>query len=147
MDFSLSPFLCSPAGCRAAWTCRSVLSMTAAATRTAMQMTARQRPVWTHLSPLWYKLIHKPLLQKYSYPLSVFTYCDITTQNIHVFYWDIQHDTQCCIIIRWKENYTSATICCIKKIRALLSQYFIELCNLLDVQLNSEPIFKSFAAS
>lgn len=31
--------------------------MTAAATRTVMQMTARQRPVWTHLCPPWYVLM------------------------------------------------------------------------------------------
>lgn len=53
----LCPYLSLPAGCRAGWIYKSVLSMTVAATRTAMQMTARQRPVWTHLCPPWYALI------------------------------------------------------------------------------------------
>lgn len=53
----LCPYLSLPAGCRAGWIYRSVLSMTVAATRTVMQMTARRRPVWTHLCPPWYALI------------------------------------------------------------------------------------------
>lgn len=46
------PFLLS--GGRAGWTCRCVLSMTVAATRTAMLRTAGQRPAWTPRSPPWY---------------------------------------------------------------------------------------------
>lgn len=40
-------------GARAAWTCRCVLSMTVAATKTAMLRTAGQRPAWTRRSHLW----------------------------------------------------------------------------------------------
>lgn len=43
-----------PPGYRAGWTCRSALSTTAAVTRTAMAMTARQRPAWTHPCHPWW---------------------------------------------------------------------------------------------
>lgn len=39
---------------RVVWTCRYVLSMTAAVTRTVMQKTVGQRPVWTLPCHLWY---------------------------------------------------------------------------------------------
>lgn len=45
-------------GSRAEWTCRSVSSMTAAATKTVMQMTARQRRAWTRRCHPWYTNTH-----------------------------------------------------------------------------------------
>lgn len=46
-----------PSGARVGWTCRCVLSMTAAVTKTAMLRTAGQRPAWTHHSHLWYETL------------------------------------------------------------------------------------------
>lgn len=51
-------------GCRVEWTCRCVLSTTAAVTKTAMQRTPGQRPVWTHRCPLWYARIQLQALHE-----------------------------------------------------------------------------------
>lgn len=51
-------------GCRVEWTCRCVLSTTAAVIKTAMQRTPGQRPVWTHRCPLWYARIQLQALHE-----------------------------------------------------------------------------------
>lgn len=52
--FALFLFICLLSGGRAVSTCRFALSMTAAATKTAMLRTAGQRPAWTPHSHLWF---------------------------------------------------------------------------------------------